>query len=65
MKEKTIYICAICREEIANADEYYFNLENKECYHLECFLKKRREAHKTLHDIKLRKSKSSRASFRG
>lgn len=67
LKEKTIYICAICEDEIANVDEYYFNLENKECYHLDCFLEKQREA-KTLHtlyDTKLRKFKSSRASFRG
>jgi len=65
MTEEIINICAICGDEIERASEYYFNLENKKCYHLECFLEKRREARKIIYGTKLRKSKSSCASSRG
>jgi len=61
MKIKTIYLCAICGDEIANASEYYFNLATKKTYHIDCFLEQQRNDANN----KLRKSKSGRAAFRG
>jgi len=62
VKEKIIYICDICGDEILYDDEYYFNPRTKKTYHLECYFKQQRENDS---NTKLRKSKSGRASFRG